>query len=71
MQIHLQAHATLDNSQEKYKVRHDRHRIENPFKVGDRFWLQLKKEILQGPSNNIKDMCYGPFELLGKVVDNI
>jgi hypothetical protein len=38
--------------------------------VGDRVWLQLSKERLQGPGSNIKALRYGPFEVLGKVGDN-
>jgi hypothetical protein len=42
------------NSQEKYKARHVQHRTEKSFKVGDKVWLQLKKERLQGPGMKIK-----------------
>lgn len=34
--IHLQVHETLQKSQHKYKARHDQHRIEKSFKVGDK-----------------------------------
>jgi hypothetical protein len=44
--IHLKAQETLKKSQEKYKARHDQHKIERKFGVGDRVWLQLIKEIL-------------------------
>jgi hypothetical protein len=60
----------LKKSQEKYKVGHDQQRIENSFKVGDKFWLQLNKERLQGPGMKIKAMWYGPFEVMEKVGDN-
>jgi hypothetical protein len=40
------------------------------FKVGDRVWLQLNKERLQGPGKKIKALWYGPFEILEKVGDN-
>jgi len=33
-------------------------------------WLQLNNERLQGSGKNIKDLCYGPFEVLKKVGDN-
>ena len=48
-QIHLQVQETLKKSQKKYKARHDRHRIEKTFKVGDKVWLHLNKKRLQGP----------------------
>jgi hypothetical protein len=69
-QIHLQVQETLQKSQEKYKARHDQHRTEKSFKVGDRVWLQLNKERLQGPGKKIKALRYGPFEILEKVGDN-
>jgi len=43
---------------------------ENSFKVGDIIWLQLNQERLQGPSDKIKALRYGPFEILEKVGDN-
>jgi hypothetical protein len=66
----LQVQETLKNSKEKYNARHNQHKIERTFLVGDRLWLQLNKERLQGPSKKIKVMWYGPFELLEKVGDN-
>jgi hypothetical protein len=45
-QIHLQVHETLKKSQEKYKARHDQHKIKRKFRVGDIVWLQLNKERL-------------------------
>jgi hypothetical protein len=56
-QIHLQVQEMLKKSQEKYKARHDQHRTEKSFKVGDRVWLQLNKERLQGPGKKIKALC--------------
>ena len=35
--------------------------------MGDKVWLQLNKERLQGPSKKIKAQRYGPFEVLEKV----
>jgi hypothetical protein len=69
-QIHLQVQETLKKSQERYKARHDQHRIEKSFKVGERVWLQLNKERLQGLGEKIKALRYGPFEVLEKVGDN-
>lgn len=46
-QIHLHVQETLHKSQE-YQARHDQHRIEKSFKMGDKIWLQLTKERLQG-----------------------
>ena len=38
--------------------------------MGDRVWLKLNKERLHGPSKKIKDLRYGPFEVLEKVENN-
>ena len=38
--------------------------------MGDRVWLQLNKERLQGLGNNVKALGYGPLERLENVGDN-
>ena len=68
--IHLQVQETLKKSHERYKAWYDQHIIEKPFKVRDRVWLQLNKEMLHGPSKNIKALWYHPFEVLENVGDN-
>jgi hypothetical protein len=40
------------------------------FRVGDRVWLQLNKERLQGTGKKIKSSWYGRVEALEKVGDN-
>ena len=57
-------------SHEKDKERHEQHDVEKTFKVGDRVWLHLKKDILQGPCKKIKELWYGNFEVLEKVGHN-
>jgi len=54
----------------KYKARHDQQITEKSFKVGDRVYLQLNKERMQRSGKKIKDLRYGPFEILEKVGDN-
>jgi hypothetical protein len=44
--IHFQVQDTLKKSQERYKECHDQHKTKKSFKVGERVWLQLNKEIL-------------------------
>jgi hypothetical protein len=68
-QIHLQVQETLKKSREKYKAQHGQHRIEKTFKLGDKVWLYLNKERLQGPSKKSKALQYGPFEVFEKVGD--
>ncbi len=38
--------------------------------MGDRVWLQLNNDKLQGPSKKIKVVRYGPFGILEMVGDN-
>jgi hypothetical protein len=67
----LQVKETLNKSHEKYKARHDQHIIEfKKFKVRDKLWLQLNKEILWDLGKKIKALWYSPFGVLEKVGDN-
>jgi len=68
--IYLQVQETLNKSQEKFNARDDQHIIERTFRVGDRVGLKMNKERLHGPGKKIKDLRYGPFEVLEKVGDN-
>ncbi len=38
----------LEKSQIKYKTKHDKHRVDHQFQVGDEVWLYISKERLQG-----------------------
>jgi hypothetical protein len=58
----------LKKSHEKYKDRNDQHKIERTFRVGDKVWLQLNKEIIYG--KKIKAIWYGPFEVVKNVGDH-
>ena len=61
----------MKKSQEKYKARHDQHKVKKSFEVEDRVWLSLNKKRLLGHGKNIKALSYVPFEALEKVGDNI
>jgi hypothetical protein len=56
----------LDKSQAKYKARHDKHRVDHQFQVGDRVWLHIRKERLKVEGKKIKPIRYGPFTILEK-----
>jgi hypothetical protein len=43
-QIHLRVQEQLKKSQQLYKSRHDQHREDHKFCVGDKVWLYLSKE---------------------------
>jgi hypothetical protein len=60
----------LEKSQAKYKVRHDKHRVDHQFQVGDQVWLHINKDRMKGEGKNIKPIWYGPFEILEKIGTN-
>ena len=45
--IHQVVQEQLEKSQAKYKVRHDKHRVDHSFQVGDEFWLYISKDSLK------------------------
>ena len=68
--VHQIVQGQLENSQSKYKVRHDKHRIDHDFQVGDKVWLHISKERLQGGGKNLKPIRYGPFNIMEKIGNN-
>ena len=60
----------LEKIQRNYKARHDKHRVDHKFQVGDEVWLYLSKEILQGEGKNLKPIRYDPFKNLEKIGTN-
>jgi hypothetical protein len=44
--IHQQVQDILQKSNDKYKQRHDQHRVPHKFQVGRKVWLHLQKERL-------------------------
>jgi hypothetical protein len=65
-----QVHDILQNSNAKYKQRHDQHRVPHKFQVGDKVWLHLKKECLTWPHRKIHPLCYGLYTITKAVGDN-
>ena len=57
----------LEKSQAKYKARHDQHRVDHQFQVGDRVWLHITKERMKGEGKKLKPIRYGPFDILEKI----
>jgi hypothetical protein len=68
--IFQQVHEILDRSNAKYKKRHDQHRVQHNFKVGDKVWLHLWKERLAGPHCKLHPLQYGPYTITKFVGDN-
>jgi len=60
----------LEKSQSNYKARHDKHRVDHKFQVGDEVWLYISKERLQGEGKKLKPVRYGPFKILEKIGNN-
>ncbi|GJZ17640.1 hypothetical protein Tco_0553763, partial [Tanacetum coccineum] len=68
--LHHEVEEQLRRSQQKYKERHDRHRVKGNFQEGDLVWLHLGKERLKGEGKKLKPIRYGPFRILKKVGEN-
>jgi hypothetical protein len=68
--VHQVVQEQLEKSQAKYKARHDKHRVDHHFQVGDQVWLYINKECLKGEGKNLKPIRYGPFTILEKIGDN-
>jgi hypothetical protein len=49
---------------------HDQHIEDHKFHVGDKVWLHLYKEQLQGEIKKLKPLRYGPFEIIEQVNEN-
>jgi hypothetical protein len=52
--IHQAVQEQLEKSRSKYKVRHDKHRVDHSFEVGDEVWLYIIKERLKGEGKKWK-----------------
>ena len=68
--IHQQVQDILQKSNDKYKQRHDQHRVPHKFQVGDKVWLHLQKERLTGPHRKLRPLRYGPYTITKAVGDN-
>ena len=44
--VHQAVQEQLEKSQAKYKVRHDKHRVDHHFQIGDKVWLTINKDRL-------------------------
>jgi hypothetical protein len=60
----------LEKSQAKYKTRHEKHRVDHSFQVGDEVWLYISKERLKGEGKKLKPIRYGPFKIIDKIGNN-
>ena len=68
--IHHTVQEQLEKSQSSYKERRDKHRIDHKFQVGDKVWLYISKEILQGEGKKLKPIYYGLLKILEKIGNN-
>ena len=68
--IHEVVHDQLEKSQAMYKMRHDKHRMDHCFQVGDQVWLYISKERMEGEGKNLKPIRYGPFKFFEKIEHN-
>jgi len=68
-QVH-QVVEQLEKSQAKYKVRHEKHRVDHQFEVDGHVWLHINKGRMKGEGKNIRPNQYGPFKILEKIGTN-
>jgi hypothetical protein len=68
--IRQQVQHILQNSNAKYKQRHDQHHVPRQFQVGDKVWLHLQKEHPTGPHRKLRPLHYGPYPITKVVRDN-
>jgi hypothetical protein len=52
--IHQVVQEKLEKSQAKYKTRHEKHRVDHSFEVGDEVWLYISKERHKGEGKKLK-----------------
>ena len=52
--IHQMVQEHLEKSQAKYKTRHEKHRVDHSFQVGDEVWLYISKERIKGEGKKLK-----------------
>jgi hypothetical protein len=62
--IHQVVKEQLEKSQAKYKTRHEKHRVDHSFQVGDEVCLYISKERLKGEGKKLKPIRYGPFKII-------
>jgi hypothetical protein len=68
--IRQQVQDILQKSNDKYKQRHDQHRVPHKFQVGDKVWLHLQKERLTGPHRKLRPLHYGSYTITKAMGDN-
>ena len=66
-QVHQAVQEQLEKSQAKYKARHDKHRVDHQFQVGDKVWLHISKERMKGEGKKFKPIRYGPFTIMENI----
>ncbi|OMP09602.1 kanadaptin-like protein [Corchorus olitorius] len=62
--VHKQVEEQLIKAQAKYKERHDKHRVDHSFQVGDMVWLYLGRDRMKGRHMKLKPIRYGPFRII-------
>jgi hypothetical protein len=62
--IHLRVDEQLEKIQQLYKDGHDQHREDHKFHIGEKEWLYLCKERMQGETKKLKPLRYEPFDII-------
>ena len=66
--IHQVVQEQLEKSRAKYKTRHEKHRVDHSFQVGDEVFLYISKERLKGEGKKLKQFDMVLSRLLIKLV---
>ena len=68
--MHEAVQEHLEKSQDKHKMRHDKHQMDHHFKVGDQVWLYISEKRLKAEGKKLKSIRCGPFKIVEKIGDN-
>jgi hypothetical protein len=68
--VHQMVQEQIEKIQDKYKTRHDKHRVDHSFQVGDEVWIYISKVRLKGEGKKLKPIRYGTFKILEKIGNN-
>jgi len=69
-QIHMRVQEQLEKSQQLYKYRLNQHGEDHKFHVGDKVWLYLHKDQLQGETNKLNPLRHKLSKNIELVIEN-
>lgn len=70
-QLQKELQTSLIQAQQRYKFYADKHRLDSPFKVGDKVWLISKNIRSRRPSRKLNHKRMGPYEIESKINEEV